>query len=64
LPPVKPATGASLDFHNVVNEGIGDVLEEDWAEYKHVLLDRVYIAVQGVGHPPQLGFLADVRVVS
>jgi hypothetical protein len=41
-------------------EGVGDVLEEDQAEDNVFVLGGVHAAAQGIGHPPQLGLIADV----
>ena len=40
-------------------EGVGDVLQEDQAEHDVLVLGGVHRAPQGVGHRPQLGFVAD-----
>ena len=40
-------------------EGVGDVLEEDQAEDDVLVLGGVHVAAQGVGHLPELGFVAD-----
>lgn len=40
-------------------EGVGDVLEEQEAEGGVPRRGRVHIAAQGVGHLPELGFVAD-----
>ena len=40
-------------------EGDGDVLEEQAAEGEVPVRGRVHIATQGVGHLPDLGFVAD-----
>jgi len=40
-------------------EGVGDVLEEQQAEGDVPVLGRFHIAAQGLGHLPELGFVAD-----
>jgi len=40
-------------------EGVGDVLEEQQAERDVLVLGGVHAAAQGVGHLPELGFVAD-----
>jgi len=40
-------------------EGVGDVLQEDQAEDDVLVLGGVHRAAQGVGHLPELGFVAD-----
>src|SRR5262249_48917326 len=42
-------------------ERVGDVLEEDEAEYDMLVLGRVHGATEGVGHLPELGLVADGR---
>jgi len=41
-------------------EGVGDVLEEDQVEDDVLVLGGVHAAAQGVGHLPELGFVADI----
>ncbi len=43
----------------VLLEGIRDVLEEDETEHDMLVFGGVHAAAQGVGHAPQLGFVAD-----
>ena len=45
-------------------EGVGDVLEEDQPEDDVLVLGGVHAAAQRVGHPPELGFVADRYVVT
>jgi len=40
-------------------EGVGDVLEKDEAKDDVLVFGRVHRAAQGVGHLPELGFIAD-----
>ena len=41
-------------------EGVGDVLQEDQAEDDVLVLRRVHIVAEAVGHLPQLGLEAKV----
>jgi hypothetical protein len=41
-------------------EGVGDVLEEDQAEDDVLVLGRVHVVAQAIGHLPELGFKAEV----
>jgi hypothetical protein len=41
-------------------EGVGDVLQEQQAEADVLVLGGVHAAAQGIGHLPELGFVADV----
>jgi hypothetical protein len=40
-------------------EGVGDVLQEDQAEDDVLVLGGVHAAAEGIGHLPELGFVAD-----
>jgi Family of unknown function (DUF6364) len=56
------ALGAlGLELLVLLFEGVGDVLEEDEAEDDVLGLGRVHAAAKGIGHLPQLGFIADRR---
>ena len=41
-------------------EGVGDVLEEDEAEDDVLVLRRVHVVAQTIGHLPELGLEAEV----
>jgi hypothetical protein len=40
-------------------EGVRDVLQEDQAEHDVLVFGRIHVVAQGVGHLPELGFVAE-----
>ena len=48
-----------LELGVLLLEGVRDVLEEDQAEDDVLVLGRVHVAAQRVGHLPEAGFVTD-----
>ena len=41
-------------------KGVGDVLEEDQAEYDVFVLGRIHVVAQRIGSSPELGFETEI----
>jgi hypothetical protein len=44
-------------------ESVRNVFEKDQAEDDVLVLRRVHVVAQRIGHLPELGFVADIRTV-
>jgi len=59
LSPACPADSRTCAGCALLLEGVGDVLQEQEAQADVLVLGSVHAAAQGVGHLPELGFVAD-----
>jgi len=53
-------TALSVEFCVLFLERIRDVFEENETQYDVFIFRGVHAAAQRIGHPPQIGFIADV----